>query len=120
MLDDLSFPMAQLLFNRGDDAMLLAAVSRDGDVTVTDYPPKTVSAHDAQWSRFNCNQSRAHVLLTIGEHTQLPDRLVVTVCPDVRRFWNPTRIIRDCQLSSMIVSRLRAAGGESFGDSTVV
>ena len=112
--------MAQLLFNRGDDAVLLAAVSRDGDVTVTDYPPKTVSAHDARWSHFNCNQSRAHVLLTIGEHTQLPDRLVVTVCPDVRRFWNPTRIIRDCRLSSMIVSRLRAAGGESFGDSTIV
>ena len=112
--------MAQLLFNRGDDAMLMAAVSRNGDVTVTDYPLKTVSAHDAHWSRFHCDQSHAHVLLTIGEHKQLPDRLVVTVCPDFRRFWNPTRIIRDFSLSSMIVSRLRAAGGESFGDSTVV
>ena len=67
--------MAQLLFNRGDDAMLMAAVSRDGDVTVTDYPLKTFSAHDARWSRFNCDQSHAHVLLTIGEHNQLPDRL---------------------------------------------
>ena len=112
--------MAQLLFNRGDDAMLMAAVSRDGDVTVTDFPLKTVSARDARWSRFNCDKSHAHVLLTIGEHNQLPDRLVVTVCPDLRRFWNPTRIIGDYRLSSMIVSRLRAAGGESFGDSTVV
>ena len=113
--------MAQLLFNRGNDAMLMAAVSRDGDVTVTDYPLKTFSAHDARWSRFNCDQSHAHVLLTIGEHNQLPDRLVVTVCLDFRRlFWNPTRIVRDFRLSSMIVSRLRVAGGELFGDSTVV
>ena len=112
--------MAQLLFHRVDDAILLAAVSDDGDVTVSDYVPKNVSAHVARWSRFNCNQSHAHVLLTIGEHTHLPDHLVVTVCPDVRRFWNPIRIIRDFRLSFMIVSRLRAAGGESFGDSTSV
>ena len=112
--------MAQLLFNRGDDAILLNAVSGDGDVAITDYSLKRVAAHDARWSRFNCDQSHAHVLLTIGEHNQLPDRLVVTVCPDFRRFWNPARIIRDFRLSSMIVSRLRAAGGQSFGDSTVV
>ena len=119
-LDDLSIPMAQLLFHRVDDAILLAAVSDDGDVTVSDYVPEYVSAHVARWSRFNCDQSHAHVLLTIGEHTHLPDHLVVTVCPDVRCFWNPIRIIRDFRLSFMIVSRLRAAGGESFGDSTIV
>ena len=112
--------MTQLLFHRVDHVILLVAVSDDGDVTVSDYAPKNVSTHDARWSRFNCDLSHARVLLTIGEHTHLPDHLAVTVCPDVRRFWNPIRIIRDFRLSSMIVSRLRAAGGESFGDSTVV
>ena len=112
--------MAQLLFNRGDDALLLAAIFGNGDVAVSDYVPTTAIRSDAHWTRFNCDQSRARVLLTIGEHDQTPDRLVVTVCPDFRRFWNLARIASDLRLSSMIVSRLRAAGGQSLDDPTVV
>ena len=112
--------MAQLLFDRGDDEMLLTAISGDGEISVSDYSPKTVNRSDAHWTRFLCGQSRARVLLTIGEHDRMPNRIVVTVCPDVRRFWNPTRIIPDLRLYSLVTSRLRLAGGKSFGDSTVV
>ncbi len=112
--------MAQLLFNRGDEAMLLAAVSCNSGVVVSDYSPKTVSSSDASWSRFTINRSRARVLLAIGEHNQMPDRLVVTVCPDLRRFWNLARIASDFRLSSTIESRLRAAGGQPIDDSAVI
>lgn len=112
--------MAQLFFDRDDDSLLLAAISGDGDVAVSDYSPKSVGAADARWTRFVCDQSRARVLVTIGEHDRMPDRFVVTVCPDLRRFWNPARIFPDFRLSSIVVSRLRAAGGQSFDDAAII
>lgn len=109
--------MPQYTLPRAGRPGIQELLSESGAIAVQAMDDGPVAAEHAQWWRFRCGSGNARALLCIGEHPELPEHTIVTVCADLRRLTFPWRLLGDIRLVRRLARALEHAGASVLVES---